>query len=145
MYNLLSLAGKYIKISTMTEEQLKKLNKIFEEYPELKIVYLFGSRVSGKTGPLSDYDFALYIGQDKLEAYHTSVDIAGKISKVLETDNIDTIVLNHTDAPEMKYSIIKNGRIIYEVDSFRVLIEPGIMNEYFDFRFLLRKHGLTRA
>ncbi len=129
----------------MTEEQLKKLNKIFKGYPELKIVYLFGSRVSGKTGPLSDYDFALYIGQDKLEAYHTSVDIAGKISKVLETDNIDTVVLNHTDAPEMKYSIIKNGRIIYEVDSFRILIEPGIMNEYFDFRFLLRKHGLTRA
>jgi uncharacterized protein len=145
MYNLLSLAGKYIKISTMTEEQLKKLNKIFKGYPELKIVYLFGSRVSGKTGPLSDYDFALYIGQDKLEAYHTSVDIAGKIRKVLKTDNIDTVVLNHTDAPEIKYSIIKNGRIIYEVDSFRVLIEPGIMNEYFDFRFLLRKHGLTRA
>jgi uncharacterized protein len=141
----LSLAGKYIKISTMTEEQLKKLNKIFKGYPELKIVYLFGSRVSGKTGPLSDYDFALYIGQDKLEAYHTSVDIAGKIRKVLKTDNIDTVVLNHTDAPEIKYSIIKNGRIIYEVDSFRVLIEPGIMNEYFDFRFLLRKHGLTRA
>jgi uncharacterized protein len=139
------LAGKYIKISTMTEEQLKKLNKIFKGYPELKIVYLFGSRVSGKTGPLSDYDFALYIGQDKLEAYHTSVDIAGKIRKVLKTDNIDTVVLNHTDAPEIKYSIIKNGRIIYEVDSFRVLIEPGIMNEYFDFRFLLRKHGLTRA
>jgi uncharacterized protein len=141
----LSLAGKYIKISTMKEEQLKKLNKIFKGYPELKIVYLFGSRVSGNTGPLSDYDFAFYIGQEKLEAYHTSVDIAGKISKALETDRIDTVVLNHTDAPEMKYSIIKNGRIIYEVDSFRVLIEPGIMNEYFDFRFLLRKHGLTRA
>ena len=129
----------------MTEEQLKKLNKIFKGCPELKIVYLFGSRISGKTGPLSDYDFALYIDQNRVEAYHASVDIAGKISKVLKTDKIDTVVINHTDAPEMKYSIIKNGKIIYEIEPFRVLIEPRILNEYFDFRFLLRKHGLTRA
>lgn len=73
------------------------------------------------------------------------MDIAGKISRVLKTDKIDTVVLNHTDAPEIKYSIVKNGRIIYEVEPFRVLIEPGILNEYFDFRFLLRKHGLTKA
>ena len=129
----------------MTKEQLNKLIIIFKKYPELKIVYLFGSRASGKTGPLSDYDFALYIEQEKVKAYHTSVDIAGKISKVLGTDKIDTVVINHTDAPEMKYSVIKNGRIIYEIEPYRMLIEPRILNEYFDFRFLLRKHGLTRA
>jgi len=129
----------------MTKEQLKKLNKIFKGYPELKIVYLFGSRASGSTGPLSDYDFALYIDKDRLEAYHTSVDIAGKISKILKTDKIDTVVINHIDAPEMKYSIIKNGMIVYEVEPYRMLIEPRILNEYFDFRFLLRKHGLTKA
>jgi len=45
----------------------------------------------------------------------------------------------------MKYSIIKSGSIIYEVEPYRMLIEPRILNEYFDFRFLLRKHGLTKA
>jgi len=53
----------------MTGEQLKKLNNIFGKYPDLKLVYLFGSQVSGKTGPLSDYDFAFYIKGDKKKAY----------------------------------------------------------------------------
>lgn len=129
----------------MTEEQLKKLNKLFREYPELKIVYLFGSRASGRTGPLSDYDFAFYIDKDRVRAYNTSLDITAEISRILSTDRIDTVVLNHTDEPEIKYSIIRDGSIIYEVEPYRVLIEPGILNEYFDFRFLLRKHGLTKA
>jgi len=45
----------------MTKEQLNKLIAIFKGYSEVKLVYLFGSRASGKTGPLSDYDFAIYI------------------------------------------------------------------------------------
>ncbi len=129
----------------MVKEQLEKLKKIFIKYHSLKIVYLFGSRVSGKTGPLSDYDFAFYIDEEKIKAYYTSLEIAGKISKVLSTDKVDTVILNHIDAPEMKYSIIKNGRIIYEVEPYRVFIEPGILNDYFDFRYFLRKHKLTEA
>lgn len=129
----------------MTKEQLEKLKKIFGEYPNLKIVYLFGSQVFGKIGPLSDYDFAFFIDEEKIKAFYTSLEITSKISKALSTDKIDTVILNHTDAPEMKYSIIKNGKIIYEVEPYRIFIEPGILNEYFDFRYFLRKYKLTEA
>ncbi len=127
----------------MTGEQLKKLNNIFGKYPDLKLVYLFGSQVSGKTGPLSDYDFAFYIKGDKKKAYYTSFKIEGEISKVLSTDTSDTVILNHTDSPELKYSIIKDGKIFYEVEPYKLLTEPKILNEYFDFRYLLRKYQLT--
>ena len=127
----------------MIGDQLKELNNIFSKYPDLKLVYLFGSQVSGKTGPLSDYDFAFYIKAEKKKAYYTSLKIEGEISKVLSTDKIDVVILNHTDSPELKYSIIKDGKIIYEIEPYKVLIEPGILNEYFDFRFLLRKYQLT--
>jgi len=129
----------------MTEEQLKRLNNIFGKYPDLKLVYLFGSQASEKVGPLSDYDFAFYIKEDRKKAYYTSFKIEGEISKVLSTDKIDMVIINHTDSPELKYSIIKNGKMLYEVEPYRLLVEPKILNEYFDFRYLLRKYQLTGA
>lgn len=35
------------------------MNSVFKSYPEIKMVYLFGSRVVGKDFPLIDYDFAV--------------------------------------------------------------------------------------
>lgn len=129
----------------MNKQKLKELNKVFSQYPALKLVYLFGSQVSGKTGPLSDYDFAFYIDEEEIRAYNTALEIEGKISTILGTDRVDSVILNYLDAPELKYSIIKNGKIIYEIEPYKLLIEPRILNEYFDFRFLLRKHNLTKT
>jgi len=129
----------------MNKYKLRKLKKIFSHYSNLKLVYLFGSQVSGKTGPLSDYDFAFYIDDNEIKAYNTALEIEGKISAVLGTDRVDSVILNYLDAPELKYSIIKNGKIIYEIEPYKLIIEPVILNEYFDFRFLLRKHHLTRT
>ena len=87
----------------MNKYKLKKLIKIFSQYPNLKLVYLFGSQVSGKTGPLSDYDFAFYIDDEEIKAYHTALEIEGKISTILGTDKVESVILNYTDAPELKY------------------------------------------
>ena len=47
----------------MTKEQLKNLTSIFKSYPEIKLVYFFGSRAKGLEGPMSDYDFAVYFDE----------------------------------------------------------------------------------
>ena len=49
----------------MTNNKLKmeNLEKIFKLYPEIKLVYFFGSKANGKSGPLSDYDFAFYVAE----------------------------------------------------------------------------------
>jgi predicted nucleotidyltransferase len=129
----------------MDRYKLKKLNEIFKQYSTLKLVYLFGSQVTGKTGPLSDYDFAFYIEDGEIEAYNTALEIEGKICIALNTDKVDSVILNYVDGPELRYSIIKNGKIIYEIEPYKLLIEPKILDEYFDFRFLLRKHNLTKT
>jgi predicted nucleotidyltransferase len=129
----------------MNKKELKLLQDIFRQYPALKLVYLFGSRASGKAGISSDYDFAFYIDEEKTKAFYTSLDIAGKISKAIKTEDIDTVVINNSEYPELKYSIIKNGEIIYEIEPYKLLLEPGILNEYFDFRYLLRKYNLTKT
>lgn len=126
--------------------ELAKLNHIFQAFNAIKLVYLFGSQVNGHAGPLSDYDFAVYLdeknlqkrGQIKLELIH-------EFSKTLRTNRIDVVILNDNIAPELKYNIIKEGHLIYEEEPYRVLVEPQILNEYFDFHHSLKKYGLTKA
>lgn len=124
---------------------LQQLKKLFKSYPEIKLVYFFGSRATKKASKLSDYDFAVYFAcDDREKIFDIRLDLIAELSKLLKTDNVDVLVLNETESPEMKYFIIKEGKLIYEVEPYKVLVEPKILNEYFDFDFMLKKHGLTK-
>lgn len=122
------------------------MNKIFESYPEIKLVYFFGSKSQSKDGPLSDYDFGIYLdSSDKNEMFDIRIKLQSKISEHLKTDKIDLVILNLTESPELKYNIIKEGKLIFEKKPFKVLIEPKILNEYFDFNYTLSMFGLTKS
>lgn len=130
----------------MDKRQLKSLESIFTAYPEVVLAYLFGSRASGKSGPLSDYDFAVYLEEkDKKRMFDIKLALMDKIGRILKTDKVDIVVLNLTESPELKYNIIARGRLIYEKEPYRVIVEPKILNEYFDFRALLLRYNLTKA
>lgn len=123
----------------------KKLTSIFKLLPAVKLVYFFGSRATGKAGPLSDYDFAIFLDEkDFKKRFEIRLDLLDKLSRQLKTDNIDLSVLNDIQSPELKYSIIKDGRLIYTREPFRILLEPKILNEYFDFMDGLKRFGLTQ-
>ncbi|MFH1900393.1 MAG: nucleotidyltransferase domain-containing protein [Patescibacteria group bacterium] len=127
-------------------ELTKKLKPVFELYPQIKLVYLFGSIIRGETGPMSDYDFAVYLDEkNKEKISETKLSLIDKISIILKTDKIDIVTLNTPENTELKYNIIKDGELIYEEEPFRIFVEPRILNEYFDFHFLLKKYGLTKA
>lgn len=127
-------------------ESIKNLIPIFEKYSEVKLAYLFGSRATGKIGPLSDYDFAIYLDEkDEKKRFDLQLKLAGDISIKLKSDNVDLVVLNDVDAPELKYNIIKEGILLLEKEPFKVLVEPKILNEYFDFHDLLLRYKLTRV
>lgn len=126
--------------------ELQEIKAIFADYPEIKLVYFFGSRAKGIQGQLSDYDFAIYCDvSDKDRIYEIRFELFDKISRYLKTDSIDIVILNLIKSPELKYYIIKEGRLIYEKGPFKVIIEPRILNEYFDFHRMLFKYNLTGA
>lgn len=128
------------------EISIKSLKKIFELYPEIKLVYFFGSKATEKSGPLSDYDFAFYTEEkNKNKIFDLKLNLINKISAELKTDKVDIVMLNTVEKPEIKYNIIKDGDLIYEKEPYKVLVEPKIFNEYFDFRSLLLKYNLTKA
>lgn len=124
---------------------IKVLESIFKQYPQVKLVYFFGSKATGKAGPLSDYDFAVYLDEkDFKKRFDVRLGLLDKLSRQLKTDNIDLIVLNDIQSPELKYSVIASGQLIYKEEPYKVLIEPGILSEYFDFTEDLRRYGLTK-
>ena len=49
------------------------------------------------------------------------------------------------EMPELKYNIISQGVLLFERGPHRIVVEPKILNEYFDFVYLLRKYKLTKA
>lgn len=124
-----------------------EVKNIFAAEPAVKLAYLFGSRARGEAGPLSDYDFAVYLDRqmDALAMADLKFKIQSELCLALATNNIDLVVLNTTYSPEVKYNIINEGQLVYEREPFKVLVEPRIMNEYFDFMGGLRKYGLTKA
>ena len=124
----------------------ENLKKIFTLYPQIKLAYLFGSKARGTAGPLSDYDFALYVDEtDAQKRFDVRTEVMAKLSQELQTDAIDVVILNDVKSPEIKYRIIQEGKILYEQEPFKVLLIPRILTEYFDFMYGLRKYGLTRA
>lgn len=130
----------------MDKAELEKLKNIFELYPEIKLVYFFGSKARGDSGPMGDYDFAFYAGErNKDKIFKIKFSLQDKLGIFFKTSKIDLIALDIAESPELKFSIIKEGKLIYEKEPYRVLLEPKILNEYFDFREILLRHGLTKA
>lgn len=123
----------------------KKMKIILQDFPEIKMVYLFGSRASGKTSPMSDFDFAVYFdGRDAHKMQKTVFKLRDKISQEFKTDNIDIVILNTARNSELKYRIIQEGKLIFEREPFKVLVEPKILNEYFEYQSMLVRHKLSK-
>ena len=119
--------------------------KIFKKYPQVKLAYLFGSQANGAAGPMSDYDFAVYLDEkDSAKRFDVRLNLMSQLGLLLKTDAVDVVVINDTESPDLKYDIIKEGKLILEKQPYKILIEPRILNEYFDFNLSLFKNNLTK-
>jgi predicted nucleotidyltransferase len=64
------------------------LRLVFSDIPEVSLVYLFGSQVRGKTGPMSDYDLGVLLENPK-DKSQVLAQLAHAAAVVLRTDRID--------------------------------------------------------
>jgi predicted nucleotidyltransferase len=121
-------------------EDNKMLN-IYEhirgDFPEIALLYFFGSRVNGKVGMMSDYDLAIMVdGQvDNLEI---QARLTHALVMNLGIDRVDVVLLK--DAPiELAYHIIAEGQVIYQRDlATRVEYEAQVLGLYGDYLPTLR-------
>jgi predicted nucleotidyltransferase len=99
---------------------------------EVRFAYLFGSLVRGKPMPLSDVDIAVYLSEDT-NLLEKKMEILGKMIELLETDEIDLVLLN-TAPLSLRKKILENKRVIVDKDPFlRHKYESLTLREYFDF------------
>ncbi len=95
---------------------------------------------------MSDFDFAFFVDDfEKKAAFDLRLKLMVEIGIVLKTGSIDIVCLNLIESPELKYLIIRDGKLILEKEPYKIILEPRIMSEYFDFYDLLKRHNLARA
>lgn len=131
------------------ENDFQKYNDLMEglacETPQIVLAYIFGSTANNACGPMSDYDFAVYLDEpDKKKRYDIKFQLIGKLSSALKNNKVDVVVINDTDNINLKYAIISEGKIIFEKEPHKVVAESKILNEYFDFRIFIDTYQKTK-
>jgi predicted nucleotidyltransferase len=123
---------KYQHLPKNILELLPKAADYLESHPKVLFAYLFGGLAKGKHQPLSDVDLALYLATSRSFS-DIKLDIIGNLIKILQTDEIDLVVLNAADLP-LQMNVLKTKKIIVDKDPFaRHKFESLTMRRYFDF------------
>ncbi|MBT8364449.1 MAG: nucleotidyltransferase domain-containing protein [Deltaproteobacteria bacterium] len=123
---------KHQKLPENALQLLPKASDYLETHPKVLFAYLFGGLVKGKPQPLSDVDIAVYLAEN-LSLPTVKLDILGKLIDILQTDEIDLVVLNTAELP-LIINVLKSKKVIVEIDPFaRHTFESLAMRKYFDF------------
>jgi predicted nucleotidyltransferase len=123
---------KYTKLPATIETLIPRAVNYLQSHPRVVFAYLFGGLARGKPQPLSDIDIAVYLKEGASIA-ENKMDILGHLIAILETDEIDLVVLNTADLP-LVMNIVKTKKIIVDKDPFsRHVFESLTMRKYFDF------------
>lgn len=119
--------------------KLNEIKKVFaaETKNNILLAYVFGSRLKGKIGPLSDYDFAVFLSQKP--SFQFKYKLKNKLVNILDSAQVDLIILN--DAPiELRYNVIASGKNIFKKNSFiKTEFEADTLSRYFDYLPVLRE------
>lgn len=105
------------------------------------MAYLFGSTVRGEANSLSDIDVAVLFDDTFLqkEAFDFQLELISELTGVLNTNNVDPVVLNNSPLL-LAYNIIRDGKILKSDEFLRVKFETKIMSRYLDERYHIERH-----
>ena len=123
---------KYQKLPENILTLLPAAIRYLESNSEVLFAYLFGSLAKAKPKPLSDVDIAVYLNSGS-HIVESKLAILGKLIDILQTDEVDLVVLNNADLP-LVINILKNKKLIVDKSQFsRHIFESLMMRKYFDF------------
>jgi predicted nucleotidyltransferase len=113
------------------------VQEIVAEFPAISLIYLFGSQVDGKLGPMSDYDFAILMDHGttngKMQAQLTHL-LGGQVG----VPRVDVVLLNQATIA-LTHAVIAQGQLVYQRDvATRVEYEAQVMSLYGDYLPVLR-------
>ncbi len=135
---LLRIRLGYGRLESMDAGALKdELSTILPSLEGVRMVYLFGSRVEGNLGPMSDIDVAVLVDR-AADGSRLRARLAHELARVLGTDRVDVVLLNRASI-ELAYAVVALGKVLYEEDlATRVEYEATVMSRYGDYLPVLR-------
>jgi predicted nucleotidyltransferase len=105
------------------------LPEVFEKYPDIQAVYLFGSSAEGTVREDSDLDLAIFPGSESLRK--KKLDILTDLAQ-LGFCNADLVILGEDDIV-LLYEVVRHNRIIYQTDAFdRCVVYSRVIRLYLD-------------
>ncbi len=123
---------KYTKLPENIEFLLSKAEAYLKSRSDVVFAYLFGGLAKKRPMPLSDVDIAIYL-LEGVDIVEKRMEILGKLMMLLETDEIDLVILN-TAPLILKMKILENKKVIVDNNPFlRYSYESLTMRKYFDF------------
>jgi len=123
-----------------TPDLLKtELHKFFIESNAV-LVYLFGSQVKGRLGPMSDIDLAVLWNKEEKQPMMKSLTLQRTVRDKLKDERFEVGPLNEQPL-SFCYNVIKDGICIFGKEIDRVTYETYILNEYLDFLYLAEEYN----
>jgi predicted nucleotidyltransferase len=137
---------RYNRLPTNIEDLIPKALTYLQSRQDILFAYLFGSFGRGKCLPLSDVDIAVHL-KEPANIQEKKVEILFELIDVLQTDEIDLVILN-TAALPLRMKILESKKVVVDHDPYqRHKYESLTMREYFDFsikeREILKRRFLS--
>jgi len=106
------------------------LSKVFQEYPDILAVYLFGSYAANRTHRESDLDLAIVPRNSSIRTKR--LDILTDLARS-GFCNVDLVFLD-TDDIVLKFEAVRQNKLVYQAEDFdRGALYSKILRQYFDF------------
>ena len=119
---------------------LDDLRGFAKERPEIVALYLFGSRASGTSGPLSDVDVALLLDGAALAEDPEKKPLGAKVHYMTELQaalgrsDVDVVLLQRA-TPLLAHRVIDRGQLVFcRDDRARARFHARALMRYFDTR-----------
>lgn len=111
------------------------MKRLLKKYG-VRLAYLFGSSVHGKTGRESDVDIAVLLPErfSKKKRFEIKLALMKDLARYFEK-KVDVVILNDLSSLLFRYAILREGKLLYRASELEMIdFESRIMSEYFDFQ-----------
>jgi predicted nucleotidyltransferase len=123
---------KFTKLPDNISQLIPRAVDYLQSRDDVLFAYLFGSLAKGPPVPLSDVDIAIYLSEKKGFS-EKKMEMLGKLTDLLETDEVDLVILN-TAPLSLEIKILEKKVLLVDKDSFlRHKYESIVMRKYLDF------------
>jgi predicted nucleotidyltransferase len=116
-------------------ERIQRAADYLQTHQDVYFAYLFGGLAKRKPSPLSDVDIAVYLSEGA-DPIGSKLEILEKLVDILQTDNIDLIILNKASLPLSMNILKQNILLVDKRPHIRHEYQSLIMRKYFDYHHL---------